>query len=105
MSFVADTIPTLEIVREQAAPGDRPTRLLCARYYMYGLPIALLDFFRLAGPPCAGFERSAPSDSTGAGFCFTARSRSSSRSRFWLRCSSSTSPRQRTAASRSSSSS
>jgi hypothetical protein len=57
MSFVADTIPTLEIVREQAAPEDRPTRLLCARYYMYGLPIALLDFFRLAGPPCAGFER------------------------------------------------
>jgi len=57
MSFVADTIPALEIVREQAAPEDRPTRLLCARYYMYGLPIALLDFFRLAGPPCAGFER------------------------------------------------
>ena len=103
MSFVADTIPTLEIVREQAAPEDRPTRLLCARYYMYSLPIALLDFFRLAGPPCAGFERTVGLDRRR--FCFTARSRSSSRSRFWLRCSSSTSPLQRTAASRSSSSS
>jgi len=58
MSFVVDTIPSLEVVREHAAPEDRPTRLLCARYYMYGLPVALLDFFRLAGPPCAGFERS-----------------------------------------------
>ena len=58
MSFVVDTIPSLEVVSEHTAPEDRPTRLLCARYYMYGLPVALLDFFRLTGAPCAGFERS-----------------------------------------------
>ena len=37
---------------------DRATRLLCARLYMYGLPVALLDLFRLLGRPCAGYERS-----------------------------------------------
>lgn len=42
---------------EPAASLDRTTRLLCARPYLYGSPIALADLFRLLGPPCAGYER------------------------------------------------
>lgn len=49
------------VVDRPAAP-DRATRLLCARLYLYGSPLALIEFFRLLGPPCAGYERGVGAD-------------------------------------------
>ena len=61
MVHSVDTVAAPEVDHlysvERTGDVDRATRLLCARLYLYGLPFALIDFFRMIGPPCAGFER------------------------------------------------